>query len=409
MSMKAQLERLLRPVARSLPDALRIPLARWWHGHSRSDTPAPQAAQSAVAAPPPPEIAQDNATVAATEDAAAPAPVPATSAAGDDYAQRVRQEVDRFALDEAVNELPRIFHYWSNTYLRPQLEAFGFSYPEDFFARQIEKHAKAMNRPLRIISIGAGNCDCEMLIARLLVERGVEDFRFECLDLTDAMLQRGKALAQESGMAGRFGFVNGDFNRWQPDGRYDVVMANQSLHHVLELEALFGAIDQAIGDDGIFITSDMIGRNGHMRWPEALSIVQEFWQELPERYRYNIQLRRQEPEFANWDCSVEGFEGIRAQDILPLALERFGFDFFLGYGNLVDPFIDRGFGPHFDPQRDWDRDFIDRLHARDDAEMLAGRIKPTHVLAVMRRDRNAVPLVRGPMTPQFCLRPPAAA
>ncbi len=33
---------------------------------------------------------------------------------------------------------------------------------------------------------------------------------------------------------------------------------------------------------GRFIVSDMIGRNGHMRWPEALAIVQEFWSRAAE-------------------------------------------------------------------------------------------------------------------------------
>lgn len=364
VTIKAQFESLLRPVARLLPQAIKIPLRRWWYAES-------------------PATPQESA-----------------------YAQRVQQEVSRFAEEEVVNNLPPIFHYWSNTYLRKHLEAFGFSYPEDFFARRIETQAKSLGRPVRIISIGAGNCDCEVLIARLLIERGVDAFRIECLDITAEMLRRGAELATSQNLSERFGFVQGDFNDWKPDGHYDVVMANQSLHHVVNLESLFTAIDRAIGDDGIFVTSDMIGRNGHMRWPEALALVQEFWGELPDTYRYNVQLRRQEPMFGNWDCSVEGFEGIRAQDILPLAVQRFGFDFFFAYGNIIDPFIDRSFGPHFDPDRDWDRQFIDRVHARDEAEMLAGRIKPTHILAVMRRDRGVRPQTWLHMTPEFCVRHP---
>ena len=42
------------------------------------------------------------------------------------------------------------------------------------------------------------------------------------------------------------------------------------------------------------------------------------------------------------------FEGIRAQDILPLLVERFTFDEFIGFGNVIDPFVDRSFGPNFD-------------------------------------------------------------
>lgn len=331
-----------------------------------------------------------------------------TAANSDDgYAFRAAQEVSRFSAEEVVHDLPTIFHYWSNTHLRPHLERFGFSYPEDFFARQIEHQARAMGRPIRVVSIGSGNCDSELAVAKLLMERGVDDFRIECLDITPAMLHRGRMLAETAGLGGHFAFTNADFNHWEPSGRYDVVIANQSLHHVTRLEDLFDSIRRAIGDEGIFITSDMIGRNGHMRWPEALEILQEFWDELPTPYRYNRQLRRQENVYGNWDCSVEGFEGVRAQDILALLVERFGFDFFFAYGNLIDPFIDRGFGPNFDASAEWDRNFIDRVHARDEREMLEGRIKPTHMLATMRADKAAVPRVWCHLTPGFCVRPTA--
>jgi 2-polyprenyl-3-methyl-5-hydroxy-6-metoxy-1,4-benzoquinol methylase len=323
---------------------------------------------------------------------------------GGTYENRARQEIDRFAQEEVVNDLPPIFHYWSNKYLRPRLETFGFSYPEDFFAQQIARQITRKGQGVRVISIGAGNCDGEVRIATLLRERGFRDFTIECFDLTPAMLERGAEYATSQGLQSHFQFTCGDFNRWTPQDRYDVVMANQSLHHVTELEALFDAVDQAIGDDGLFVTSDMVGRNGHMRWPEALKIVREFWKELPEAYRYNLQLNWKSRKFLNWDNSQEGFEGIRAQDILPLAIARFGFDFFYAHNNLIDPFIDRSFGPHFQLEKDWDRQFIDRLQARDEAEIEAGRIKPTHMFAVMRRDRHVTPIVWGHLTPQFCVR-----
>ncbi len=370
--MRSTVIGLLRPLARKLPPLWRAHLRRWWYSRA---TPVVERTTDGV-----------------------------DGQADQGYEDRKQQEISRFAVEEVINDLPSIFDYWSNKYLRPSLEGFGFSYPEDFFARQIEKQAGIRGRPVRVISIGAGNCDSEVVVAKLLRDRGVEGFRIDCLDITQAMLERGRSLAQREGLDKHFAFVQADFNRWYPSGTYDVVMANQSLHHVTNLEGLFDAIHQAIGDDGIFITSDMIGRNGHMRWPEALTIVQEFWKELPTDYRYNVQLHRQEHVFGNWDCSVEGFEGIRAQDILPLLVQRFGFDFFFGYGNLVDPFIDRSFGPNFSVEKEWDREFIDRVHARDEEELLSGRIKPTHALAVMRRDRKARPQVWRHLTPEFCVR-----
>ncbi len=330
--------------------------------------------------------------------------LPTQSSVNSDYESRMRQETDRFAGEIDVNALPQIFHYWSHHHVRPMQEALGFSNPDEFFAKSIARHAAETGRAPIIVSIGSGNCDTEVRVATALRALGLAEFTIECLDLTGAMLERGRELAKAAGLGAHFRFTLADFNKWRPKGRYDVVMANQSLHHVVELEHLFSAIADAIGDAGIFVTSDMIGRNGHQRWPEALEILQEFWSELPETHRYNQQLRRQETQFLNWDCSVEGFEGVRAQDILPLLIERFGFKFFFAFGNLVTPFVDRGFGHHFDGDGAWDKDFIDRLHARDQQEIEAGRIKPTHMLAVMSNDRSSRAIVHKHLTPEFCVR-----
>lgn len=372
--------RWLGPVARRMPEGVREALRRRWY----ATAPAP----------------------------AMPGPVahePEAAPVVDDYARRLAAERAIFDPQVNVHDLPQIYHYWSNTYLRPMFEAHGFSYPEDFFAHWIAIARERAGRPIRVVSIGCGNADSEVRVAQLLRERGVGDVTIECLDLNPVMLDRGRDLARNASLEDRFEFVVADFNRWQPTRAYDVVMANQSLHHVLNLEGLFDAIAAALGDDGLFLTSDIIGRNGHQRWPEALAIVHEFWRELPRERRYNLQLRRHEELFLNWDCSVEGFEGIRAQDILPLLVARFGFELFLPYANVIDPFIDRSFGHHFDADSAADRALIDRIHARDEAEMLAGRIKPTHVLAVMRNDRGVATAHRAPLTPAFCVRPTAEA
>lgn len=324
------------------------------------------------------------------------------------YRERVQAERNTFSDQLEVHELPDIFHYWSNRYLRPMNEALGFSHPEHFFEVWLGKVIDGISgdRPARFVSLGSGNCDAEVRMAQALRASGYSRFIIECIDINPAMLQRGRELAEREGLSDCVKPTEGDFNHWRPRGRFDAVIANQALHHVLELEDLFAAIAKAIGKHGLFITSDMIGRNGHMRWPESRELVQAFWQELPDAYRYNQQLKRQEDEFMDWDCSGEGFEGIRAQDILPLLIERFGFRMFLAYANVIDPFVDRSFGHNFDAEGAWDRDFIDRVHACDEEAILAGRVKPTHMLAVLCNDRRAQPRIREHLTPAFCVRPP---
>jgi SAM-dependent methyltransferase len=326
----------------------------------------------------------------------------------DDYSTRLAAEAARFREDLDVHALPAIFDYWSNRYLRPRLQAFGFSDPDDFFAERLSACLSKSGPGARIVSLGAGNCDTEVRICQALIERGHTDFAIECLEINSAMLDRGRVLAETSGVAAQLHFRVADLNGWAPDGRYDAVMANQSLHHIVELERLFDGVKRSLAPHGRFVVSDMIGRNGHRRWPEARAIVEEFWPQLPRHYRYHRQLSRQEDDFLDWDCSVEGFEGIRSQDILPLLCQRFGFDVFIGFANVIDPFIDRGFGHNFDAEAAWDRAFIDGVHERDTAEIAAGRIKPTHMLAVLCSEGPGDSRYDGGLSPMAAVRDPSA-
>ena len=317
-----------------------------------------------------------------------------------DYAAKLATETANYKDVENVHDLPDIFHYWSNTHIRPMFEQYGFSNPDQFFAKYLRESAQACGSgSARFVSVGSGNCDTEVRVAKMLLEKGFSDFTIECVDMNPHMLGRGAELASAEGVADRIVTTKADFNSWKPGHRYDGVMANQSLHHVVNLEKLFDTIRGCLKERAYFITSDIIGRNGHMRWPEALIQVNELWRELPERYHYNHQLRRMEPEYENWDCSKEGFEGIRAQDVLPELLKRFNFRFFVGFGNVVDIFVDRSFGHNFDANDPHDRAFIDRAHAIDEAGFQTGSLSPTHVMAVMSLSEVDCIAARG-VTPQ---------
>lgn len=321
------------------------------------------------------------------------------------YAERVDREIATFSGD--VSGLPAIAHYWSNKFLVPMLQPFGFTNANEMFRTYIlERCQEFPERTCHVLSVGCGPADCEINIAQWLLERGVERFRFTCLDLNPGVLKQAAEKARTAGVANQFEFAQFDVNSWRPAQKYSVVLAIQFLHHVVELEKLFGSIRDALEPGGFFLTDDMIGRNGHMRWPEALVHIRELWSQLPASYKFNHGLRRQEDTFLDWDCSVEGFEGVRAQDVLPLLVERFHFDFFFAFGNIIDPFIDRSFGPNFDPDRPWDREFIDRVHSLDIAELEAGRVKPTHVLAAMTVEGPGRARYFNHFTPEFCVRHP---
>src|SRR6266481_5882772 len=185
----------------------------------------------------------------------------------DRYAARVAAEKNTYRDCLDIHNLPEIFHYWSNRYVRPKLEAFGFSNPNEMFQKYVaEQCRRQSNGATRIASIGSGNCDLEIELASHLRAAGHADFVIDCLDLNPAMLERGRAAAAKDGLDAQLNFVPVDLNAWTPAHEYDAIVANQSLHHILNLEHLFGEIKRSLKPDGSFIISDMIGRNGHQRW-----------------------------------------------------------------------------------------------------------------------------------------------
>jgi len=324
------------------------------------------------------------------------------------YAQRTSNELHSFNSCSKIHDLPPIASYWSRKFLSPLLLEHGFQEVQEFFAKFLQQAAVGLRRPL-FASLGAGDCQVEVQTAQLLQNRGVSEFIIECLELNPQLLDRGRARAKEAGVEAHLAFVESDVNRWTADKQYTAIVASHSLHHMVELEHVFDEVRRALHPAGYFVATDIIGRNGHMRWPEALEEMRPFWHELPREYRWNHLLARLEEEYVNHDCSTQGFEGIRAQDILPLLIERFDFRFFVALSNLTDVFVDRGFGPNFDLDEDWDRDFIDRLHAYDEQAILSGRLSPTHMYAVMTPEPGQEHFYSRGLTPDRCVRraPPA--
>ncbi len=179
--------------------------------------------------------------------------------------------------------------------MKPLFLEAAFNTVDEFFSSNLlEAKNQTGSTSANFVSVGAGNCDLEISVAKKMVNSGFSDFIFECLEINPVMLERGREIARENGLLNNMRFIEADFNSWVATKKYDSVMANHSLHHVTNLEHLFNQINNIIHTDGSFVISDMIGRNGHQRWPESMEIVNKYCKELPESYKYNALLNRQE-------------------------------------------------------------------------------------------------------------------
>lgn len=290
-----------------------------------------------------------------------------------------------------VHALPPIFHYWSNRYLRPRMQALGFNDPQDFFVQKsLETLQAGRAENQTILSLGCGRAELELLIAQELRASNIDNFVIVGLDISAAVLDSAKARFDNLGLGKHFRGQALDINRWAPEQaeqteQFDLVIANHSLHHLVSLERVFDQVQSALKPNGRFLVCDMIGKNGHALWPEMKAEVDRFWEKLPTRQRFDRASGKIETSYRNYDASKVGFEGIRAQDILPLLLERFHFELFLPYGGIVVPFIERRFGWNFDPQDPLDLAFVDELAATEQQLFQQKKIKPTQMVAMLSK------------------------
>lgn len=249
---------------------------------------------------------------------------------------------------------------------------------------QVLREASDANR--RVLAIGCGRAELELAIAQALLKDGISDFQILGLDISAEVIESAHQRFQHAGLAQHFRGVVIDINQWRPEAgqRFDLVVANHSLHHLVALEELFDHLKTALKSNGRFLVCDMIGKNGHALWPELLQEVERFWTELPANKRFDRASGRVEERYYNYDASKVGFEGIRAQDILPLLLQRFHFDLFLPYGGLAVAFLERRIGWNFDPADPADLAFVDRLATHEAALFAEQKIKPTQMIAVQQ-------------------------
>ncbi|HMD57219.1 MAG TPA: class I SAM-dependent methyltransferase [Solirubrobacteraceae bacterium] len=322
------------------------------------------------------------------------------------YDTKVSAELARYEAQEEVHDLPPIYHYWSERYCLPLLAEVGFAGLEDFFDEHVAEQCeiRAPERA-RLVSLGAGNGDTEIGILDRLRHRGIDNLELVLLELNPQMLARATADAERRGISDRVVSATVDLNDWRADADTDVYFANHSLHHVVALEDLFTEVKRSLTADGVFLVNDMIGRNGHVRWPEAGDLVRWIWSVAPERYRWNPFQASVDEVYPDHDCSTSGFEGIRAQDILPLLLDRFHPDVFITFLNVADPFIDRIYGPNFDVSNPDDLAFVDAVGRLDDAAIDLQLVTPTHLIASFRSRPTACRYPRR-RSPQRTLRTP---
>ncbi len=224
---------------------------------------------------------------------------------------------------------------------------------------QFVPHVANGRQHTRILSIGCGTCATEMEIAQQITRPYVID----CMDLNAALIGWATQQAQARGLNLRP--MVADLNEVTFTERYDLVMIHAALHHFIELEQVCERINDALTDDGYFVTYEPVMRSGMFLFRRTRIFLGLLFLLLPARLRVNHQdypgETRVDRVYYEYDRSGWTFESIRSGDIPDVLRQYFRVVHFGRGMTFLRRVSDTLYGPNYDLGTWRDRIITDAL------------------------------------------------
>ncbi len=229
------------------------------------------------------------------------------------------------------------------------------------------------------LGVGVGFIEEKLLDLDLFEELEIIELSSQALDKFKSRLT-GKAYFE------RISFRQADLNFVElPGERYDFVLCNTILHHIVNLEWLIYQINKSLVKDGILLVVDFIGESKFQWSDRRIALTNALLDFIPPDYGRRRLTRRAISEMNK----RSPFEAIRSAEILgilskvmsPIRVKPFCW--------LLFPLINIVLA-----SRDWNDPVLNRiLEVACQLDNLVGETKalePTHVLAEYRKSDSTV-------------------
>ncbi len=234
---------------------------------------------------------------------------------------------------------------------------------------------------VRMLSLGSGPGGLELEFAR-----EAPSAKIVCVDVNEGLLDKGRQQAASENLSVEF--QQGDLNSIElPAEELDLVFCHASLHHLTELEHVFGQIKRTLKPGGELIAVDVVTRHGYRMWPETRKVIDDIWKTLPDRYRVNhtaYHVKMTDEKMFETDARRFNMECVRSEDILPLLDAEFENVAYVPYFSLCRRFFDTMYGPNFDLERPLDRAILGWIWALDCHYLDTGGLKPETFFGIYR-------------------------
>jgi SAM-dependent methyltransferase len=205
-------------------------------------------------------------------------------------------------------------------------------------------------------------------------------------------VSRARRTAEEAGLSIDYGVLDLE-NEELPGGPFDVVFANDVLHHITGLEPLFTRIHDALTPEGRLIFNEYVGPNRFQYSDDRMDVVNRYLRLLPDRLRWDpigghILWRRERLDERQLMID-DPTEAVRSEDVMPLARRFFRSEKeYLYGGGLLNPLL-FGIVTNFRPGDPWDDMVMARLCSSEERLTDAGVIDPDFRIFIGARRSGA--------------------
>jgi SAM-dependent methyltransferase len=183
-----------------------------------------------------------------------------------------------------------------------------------------------------------------------------------------------------------------------PPGPFDLIIANDVLHHITGLERLYPLIHDALAPRGRFVFNEYVGPNRFQYSDERIELVNRYFRLFPDNLRWdpvtNSCLWRRSRIDVKTLMAEDPTEAVRSEDVLPLARQVFSTVADIPYGGgLLNPLL-FGVIAGFEPGHPEHDRVLEILCAAEERLTATGLLEPDfHIFVGGRREaeRSATP------------------
>jgi SAM-dependent methyltransferase len=219
--------------------------------------------------------------------------------------------------------------------------------------------------------------------------------RLDAFDISPPRIDAAREEAARRNLDGSVRFSVGDIARLElPEDEYDVILAEQVLHHFSPLDEVLTRLARCLKPGGILYVDEYVGPSRHQWTERQLSAANALLALLPDRYRRMEEGRRKDrvirPSILRM-VLTDPSEAIESACILPLVREHFEIVHQRGYGGTLLQLVFDGIAHNFRDDSSETQRWLALCFAAEDALLATGDVPDDFVVAVCRPRRGRDP------------------